>query len=558
MNRTRSLLTLVSALAVLLIIGLIANPRVRAAPVDELTRTSATFAHFYLFRAESSPTPWWQTHTRIDASGGVHTAFYTSQSVYYAHCSTACDNPTNWTATPLAAAGSYDSLNYPVVDVDPAGRPRMMWYHDPDYVYAECNANCANAANWSAIAVPVVAPSSYIYPQTARYFALDAQGRPRFVCYGWDYDDENVYEGFQYTTCDGNCTTATNWHSALIDLDTYIEQPQLVLNAGGQPRIMGVNTDDELTYLGCNANCAQAENWGRTTLYEVGYWGNFSFRLDTQGRPRVAFYTGDSSDETMYYAGSNSTALAPTSWFSDSLALPPNDERTVDLALDSQNRPRMAFASAQEDLDYVECTANCESTSSTWQLQHIETGDELDMSDPIPLGGCLASTWMLLGYPSLALDAADQPNVSYYAQHSKFCLGGDGQYHILHDVWALRFANVSGSSTPIAPISVIPTGSALGIINVSYTFTATVSPITTTQPITYLWQATGLTPQIHHGRGRTDTATFTWPSDATGIKTISVSASNQVGTAYGSNSILISATPIIFSHWIYLPAIRRS
>jgi hypothetical protein len=558
MNRIRSLLTPVVVLLSLLVIGLIANQHVQAAPAGELTRASATFAHFFLFRATSSPTPWWQTYTRVDASGGVHTAFYTNQEVYYAHCAMACDNPANWTETPIADAGYYDSLNYPVVDVDSAGRPRMMWYHDPDYVYAECNANCANAANWTAIQVPVSAPSGYIYPQTARYFALDAQGRPRFVCYGWDYDDENVYEGFQYTTCDGNCTTASNWHSSLIDLNTYIEQPQIVLSTNGQPRVMGLNTDNELTYLGCNTNCSQAENWGRTTLYPIGYWGNFSFRLDSLGQPRVAFYTQDSSDGALYYAWSNSTAIASTVWFSDSLALPPNDERTVDLAIDSQNHPRMAFASNQENLDYVECTANCESTSSTWQLQHIETGDELDLSDPIPPGGgCLTSVWMLLGYPSLALDAADQPNVSYYARHSKLCLGGDGQYHILNDVWALRFANVSGSSTPTAPGSVIPTGPALGIIDVSYTFTATVSPITTTQPITYVWQATGLTTQTHTGRGASDTATFTWPSGATGVKTISVSASNQVGTAHGSKNIIISETPIVFNHWVYLPLVIR-
>ncbi len=557
MNRLRSLLTLIIALSLLPIINLAANRQAQAAPVGPLTPTSATFAHFYLFRAESSPTPWWQTHTHIDASGGVHTAFYTSQSVYYAHCSAACDNPANWTATPITGAGSYDSLNYPVVDVDPIGRPRMMWYHEPDYVYAECNANCANAANWITVQVPVAAPSGYIYPQTARYFALDAQGRPRFVCYGWDYDDENVYEGFQYTTCDGNCTIASNWHSSLIDLDDYISQPQIVLNAASQPRVMGVSTDDELTYLGCNTNCAQTENWGRTTLYPTGYWGKFSFRLDTQGRPRVAFYSPDAGDKAMYYAWSNSTAISATNWFSDSLALPPNDERTLDLAFDSQNRPQMVFASDQENLDYVTCTANCESTSSTWQLQHIETGDELDLSDPIPLGGCLTSVWMLLGYPSLALDAADQPNVSYYAQHSKLCLGTDGQYHILHDVWALRFATVGGSSTPTAPGSVTPVGPVLGLINVTYTFTATVGPITTTQPITYVWQTTGLPTQTHTGRGRSDTATFTWPSGATGVKTISVSASNQVGTVHGSKTILISETPIVFNHWVYLPAIRK-
>jgi hypothetical protein len=122
---------------------------------------------------------------------------------------------------------------------------------------------------------------------------------------------------------------------------------------------------------------------------------------------------------------------------------------------------------------------------------------------------------------------------------------------------SIRFARSGGSSTPTAPGSVIPTGPALGVINVSYTFTATVSPIGTTQPITYVWQATGLPTQTHTGRGGSDTATFTWPSGATGLKTITVSASNKAGTAHGSNSILISATPIVFNHWVHLPAVRR-
>src|SRR5512141_1526613 len=128
MNRTRSLLTLVIVLVSLLVVGLIAKQHVRAAPTGDRTQVSATFAHFYLFRATSSPTPWWQTHTRVDGLGGIHTAFYTNQKVYYAHCAAACDNPANWTETPVANAGSYDALDYPIVTVDPSGRPRMMWY----------------------------------------------------------------------------------------------------------------------------------------------------------------------------------------------------------------------------------------------------------------------------------------------------------------------------------------------------------------------------------------------------------------------------------------------
>ncbi len=122
----------------------------------------------------------------------------------------------------------------------------------------------------------------------------------------------------------------------------------------------------------------------------------------------------------------------------------------------------------------------------------------------------------------------------------------------------VRFALMGGGSTsPTAPGSVIPTGPALGIINVSYTFTATVNPITATTPITYVWQATGLPTQTHTGRGGSDTATFTWPTGATGVKTISVSASNKAGAAQGSKNITISETPIIFSHWVYLLTVRR-
>jgi hypothetical protein len=44
---------------------------------------------------------------------------------------------------------------------------------------------------------------------------------------------------------------------------------------------------------------------------------------------------------------------------------------------------------------------------------------------------------------------------------------------------------------------------------------------------------------------------------ATGVKTITISASNKAGTAHGNNSILISATPIVFNHWVYLPAVLR-
>jgi hypothetical protein len=408
--------------------------------------TDVTWQRLYLMRTTETPTPWWQTSTLVDNSGGVHTAYFTNHFIHYAYCPANCGDPASWSQTQITTAGPYDSLDYPTLALDSNDRPRMMWFKDSFYYYAECDANCIQAASWTAVQVPVANQIDYIYPQTSRYFALDSQGRPRFVCYGSDYDDYGVYMGFNYTTCDANCTNAVNWRSDLIDIQEYFYDPQIVLTANDQPRVMGKLDNETLGYLGCNADCSQSASWSLVSLYPVGDYGNLAFHLDSQDRPRVAFYNGNSSEPNLYYAWSNSTDPASTAWSSYGMDLPPFDWRTVDLALDSQNRPRLAYASDQGDLEYAECTANCESTASSWQLQPVETAADLDASDPIPLDtACTVTAWLVEGYPSLALDAADRPSVSYYARHSQFCLGVDNKYHIIHDAWALRLATAGAA-----------------------------------------------------------------------------------------------------------------
>ena len=48
------------------------------------------------------------------------------------------------------------------------------------------------------------------------------------------------------------------------------------------------------------------------------------------------------------------------------------------------------------------------------------------------------------------------------------------------------------TQVPVADITL--SGPTAGLINSSYTFTATVSPITATTPLTYTWEATNQTP----------------------------------------------------------------
>lgn len=409
-----------------------------------------TFAHLFLQDPTTSD-PWWHSHTIIDATGGIHLAFYDNDNIYYAHCAANCDNPSNWLELPLFAAGMLSSLDEPTLGVDASGRPRLMWYAeysgDENYYYAECNANCTDSVtNWTSVAVASL--GGYDYPHNVRYAAVDTQGRPRLVYEMSNYPDY----GFNYLTCDAGCTTASNWQTTAVttpDLQPDMNL-QLVFDSNDRPRVLGYDDDNNvLVYAECNSSCTTAANWGSVALFDVGYYFDYDFalRLDAEGHPRIAYYLKDTSNNVLlYYAWSNANSLTITGWSNYSLNYLTNDVLSVDLALDSQGRPSVAFATDELDLSYVTCTANCETTSPTWQQQFIETSDDLNASNPIPTNpDCVSSTWMVIGYPSLALDAANNPNVSYWVRHGQFCYDVHGNLQVLYDAKSIRFATAGGT-----------------------------------------------------------------------------------------------------------------
>jgi len=95
-------------------------------------------------------------------------------------------------------------------------------------------------------------------------------------------------------------------------------------------------------------------------------------------------------------------------------------------------------------------------------------------------------------------------------------------------------------SAPGPPSDVRISGQTAGIVQTSYTFTATVVPITTTQPITYVWQASGHPPVTHTSRWEaSDVLSITW--NVTGTQVLTVTAANSVGSATGTHTIIIGA-----------------
>jgi hypothetical protein len=395
-------------------------------------------------------TPWWQSHTVLGADGRVHTTFYTSDYIFYATCGANCNKLANWTITPVAETGNYSSLAYPSLALDPAGHPRIVRYDDDLYFYMQCNTNCTKASNWTTVQIPIPEDTWNIQSNHTRYFALDGSGRPRVVA--------SYYSGLLYASCDVSCMNAANWQVTLLELGERVAYPQLAVTSSGQPRVVGTGQDLQLDYLQCNSGCTQPANWHRVRLARnvrlTDLVSSYALKLDGQDRPRVAFYKMTGNEIT--YAWSNANATSAAGWASYTLSAPPADDRTVDLAFDSQGRPRMVYGSENFDLIYLECTANCHSTSGTsqWLAYEAETGETLQERAPIPtLSGCWGSDWWITGYASLALDADDLPYISHHAQHVQYC---GNSTTALADAWAIRLVGPGAGSAVLKHKAYIP------------------------------------------------------------------------------------------------------
>lgn len=91
---------------------------------------------------------------------------------------------------------------------------------------------------------------------------------------------------------------------------------------------------------------------------------------------------------------------------------------------------------------------------------------------------------------------------------------------------------------PATPAVVKLAGPSHGLVGAPATFTAALTPLTLTVPITYVWQATGQAPMTRRS-GVTDQLTLTWPT--AGIYTVTVQAVTTSGTVSATHPITIAA-----------------
>jgi hypothetical protein len=414
------------------------------------------------------------TNLAVDVQGRIHAAYAIQtgtdggqRPAYYAYCAKDCAKEEQWTQVSLI-------LDTWVADVrfalNSQGHPRLLLFSHPSnnaslnhYTYATCDAGCTEQAHWSLtpiVTAELTDPTRWEY--VFRYFALDPQGYPAFI-----YTDSSQgvnHNGTFYVRCaadtPGDCTNAALWSEIQLD-PHWLGTPSLAFSPSGQPRAMLFywdNSGDEvvmrLLFLACDAECDNTANWQGIFLADLHGTSRYSLRVNSQGQPRLAFFSGSSPDSNfqpnrLYYLWCNTSCTDSTNhdWQMHDLGLAAYDGKDLDLALDATNHPRIAYHGLTSGLSYAWCNSNCESDTGTWEHQKIEDGSMLENDYPVaPIRHCSISTWVSGQGAMLALDHNGNPRFGYVAEHG---YGGDDLDHpgelcpTSTDILLARFAQIS-------------------------------------------------------------------------------------------------------------------
>jgi len=435
-------------------------------------------ASFFIETMPSIDRPTSHPTVMVDAAGGVHVVFtpesvtqqHPTRAVLYAYCPANCTSAAAFTITALG-----DDVEYANLALTPAGKPRLMARlrlpsgEGHVYQYWACDNNCTSAAQWKATIIGGgYARAVGSGEPFSRFFALDPQGRPRFVYFDAGGDINDPHWGAFYAFCDTDCGNISNWGEVRLIEDAFASEFALSFGPTGQPRLAFKTYDSEsythyLAYVECQVNCTSAANWSGLWLLEtvsasVTEDPALALRTDSYGRPHLALYTGTGlggtlDPNTLYYLYCAADPCTQgQSWGALNLGLPStHGEAGVDLVLDGQNRPRIAYhapMAAGFGLYYAWCDANCTTSTQGWQSEEVEPSEAVNEELPIPpapgcpfpqcnppIPPCTISTWDTGVRPSLALDAAGNPRVAYDADHEQG--GGCGTYT---DTKLTRFA----------------------------------------------------------------------------------------------------------------------
>ncbi|MBN1661900.1 MAG: VCBS repeat-containing protein [Anaerolineae bacterium] len=375
-----------------------------------------------------------QTSLALDGDGRPHIAFRdeAGQDLEY----TTYDG-TGWQIETVHSSDNTGGT--PSLAIDPGGRPHVSWvYHEPSHsvMYGKDDGTA-----WQIDTV-----SGGSWPKWTS-LALDSAGAPH-ISYFTDLDSGTTANALMHAWNDGA------WHLERIDgpsLDGMFTS--LALDSQGHPHIAYSHVSGKaLKYAWYDGT------WHIETVYSDGQiFGEVALALDASNLPHIAHI--DRSRNTIEYFWNDES-----SWLSETVSSAVGGYGAISLRLDSLNQPHVTYP----DLDGTDAQVQyAYRDAGTW---HVET--------------------VVLGRgPSLALDAANIPHISYYDS-----VPGQLVYasRTLASLYPVGFAPPANSHT--VPLT--------SVVSITYNRSVDAASVTTTTLAVHAMQ-TGLLTETYTVQGGT-------------------------------------------------------
>lgn len=325
----------------------------------------------------------------------------------------------------LPTQGTVDSA---MLALDSGGKPHVLLSTYQRVYYAACTGDCRQEHAWT---VSVVLEYNGDYEVSGEAFALDPQGRPRFLMHPYrslspiGKPDPAAY----LVACDGNCQGAASWTRHQVSSQLWQESSLRYSSNGAAHLATTVTIDgagDATAYLTCSANCTTEDSWNGAALYNSfsdSYVSQIfpvvSLALTHNGHPgMLAQGSDDAGGRNLIYFECDANCTDGANWFLNALiAGDAGDDLGpgLDLALDGAGHPRFVYT-ADYNILITSCDRNCgQGEEDTWSLEPVELSANIPADGVIPYHNCTVSAWFLRE-PSLAIGADGLPRVAYRAE----------------------------------------------------------------------------------------------------------------------------------------------
>lgn len=389
--------------------------------------TGSGAGRFFLPTSDSRNTR--SPKVEVDGKGGIHAIYpaYAVGGAYYAYCARGCSGSEDVQVVSFDTEGTV--LNA-MLALDGEGRPRIALAVNQKVYFGSCDEDCGNQDNWQ---LAMILDHQGDREVTGEALALDPAGRPRLLLH--------TYRAFlgvgqkppatDFASCDTECTDAKNWSFAQI-ADQIWENSQLKFAADGRAHLATVAqvTEGDLAgqkivaYTSCASDCNQKDNWKGTGIVLAFEDSGAAFAIDSaaalaltrDGAPRIAGLArkADGARSLQYYECTGSDCSVGAAWHGAVISENSSIGAGLDLALDAQDHPRLAFTLGY-NIGLYSCNAkDCLAEDVSWTLDKVEFASDLPKDSIILYPNCTVDAWFLHN-PSLALTSEGKARIGYQA-----------------------------------------------------------------------------------------------------------------------------------------------